>query len=380
MQGKGPFRIDLIDPSSGVKIGNFPILSAPTVRRRRILDRIGRWEFEMSGADPALAQIEGKHFDFYWQSQGETFYLGRGAYLNHYLTAGGDAPSLRVEAAGLLYELQKQTVLARAFDGATDDVNDVLNEIVPLRSGWTMGEMDPIITPAPLDFWYETIFDGVDLLAKTFGYHFREGSATRTVDFGAMGESSGVTAIGGQREIPPALYSNPTMCQITEMEVSYQGERVINRLIPFGGAVGVATIDLSETTETQVGYDVESAALPGGGNYYYLEDTTSQATYGLIERRFLRKDLRPISNSPAAREFAANVLYEATLASLLNLKDKQTIYSLSVSGLRPGQVDVGDKIQVVYRGWVNTSAKRIFFLRYHSRSVIRPVPRCRQAP
>lgn len=342
------FRIDPLDPNTGELAGP-PIITARTVVRQRALDRIGSWQFDLSVIDQALGELAGKDFNFYWQHSGETFFLGRGSYLNRQIEVNGR--TVNVNAAGGLRDLKRQTVLQRSFEGDTDDVNDVLAEIVPLRAGWSLGAVDTITTPAPLDFWYEDIFDSVALLANTFGLHFREGNAPKTLDFGAFGVDSGVQAIGGDElELSPDLAINPKICIIQDLGVDYQSDRVVNRLIPFGGAVGIATIDLSETTSTQAGYPVQSAALPGAGSYYYLEDTASIAQWGLTEVRFLRKDLRPISNSPASREYAANVLYEATLASLLNLKDEQTVYNLTVTNWTPGLVKPGDKIRVRFKG------------------------------
>lgn len=348
------FRIDLLDPNSGAKAGDYPLSTATQVTRRRALDRIDTWGFSCAVVDPSLAEVEGKDFAVYWQWQGKTLYLGQCSYLEHSIRAGGDQPSVAIEAAGKLRDLGRQTVLQRGFDGATATVNTVLSTIVPLRSGWGLGSVDTITNPAPMDFWYETIYDGVRLLAETFGYHFRQGVADKTLDFGAFGASSGVLAVGGgHREFFPG-HESKTRCQISNVNVRYQGKEVVNRLIPFGGAVGVATIDLSETVNTQAGYAVQSAALPGGGLYYYIEDADSVVGWGLTERRFLRKDLRPISNSPAARQYAADILYEATLASLLNLKDRQTVYDVDVIGLQPGQLLPGDKLNILFRGWAST--------------------------
>lgn len=348
----GAFRIDLLDPTTRQKVGDFPITTATRVSRQEGLDRIGKWSFDMSITDPALPAIEGKDFAIYWLSGQATFFLGECSYLDHQVTA---ARSVQVSAAGRLRDLQRQTVLQRSFNGASSEINDVLEVIVPLRPGWALGAVDTVAKPAPLDFWYETVFDSVGLLASTFGLHFREGSAPRTLDFGAMGAESGVLAVGGEElTLSPEIYTNPDLALVSSLSVAYQSSTVVNRLIPFGGAVGVATIGLRETTATQAGYPVQSAALPGGGSFYYIEDAESVAQYGLTERRFLRKDLRPISNSPAAREFAANVLYEAALASLLNLKNRQTVYDLAVTNWTPGRVRVGDKIRVLYRGVVET--------------------------
>ena len=189
----GSFRIDLVNATSGEVEDTYPITSATQVTRRRILDRIGKWSFDMSTSDPALSDIEGKDFKVYWLQGDETYYIGQCSYLNHAITAPN---VVTVNASGTLRDLTRQTVLQRSFDGSADDVNDVLDTIVPLRSGWSLGDVDTIATAAPMDFWYETVFDGIALLAETFGYHFREGTASKTLDFGAMGVSSGILAIG----------------------------------------------------------------------------------------------------------------------------------------------------------------------------------------
>jgi hypothetical protein len=345
-------RIDLLDPTTGFVAGNQPIRTASRVRRTLGLDRIGKWAFDVSVADPAFENIEGSDFRVYWASGGDTHLLGECSYLDHGVQAQAGGAAVSVQASGRLRDLARQTVLQRSFDGATDTVNDVLSEIVPLRSGWSLGDVDTITTPAPMDFWYETVYDGVRLLAETFDYHFREGATSKTLDFGAFGDDSGLLLVGGsQFASVSGMRRTRSVARIEQIGVSYRGGDVVNRLIPFGGAVGVATIDLSETTSTQAGYPVQSAALPGGGSYYYLEDSGSISTYGLTERRFLRKDLRPISNSPAAREYAANILYEATLASLLRLKDRQITYDVSVADWQPGLVQPGDKVRLMFRGF-----------------------------
>jgi len=184
------FRIDLIDPTTGLKTGRASITTATQVTRAQALDRIGKWSFDLTVTDPALADLEGKDFAVYWLDGTETHYLGQCGYLDHQLDATGR--SVQVQAAGRLRDLTRQTVTQRSFDGATATVNDVLAALVPLRSGWSLGTVDAISAAAPMDFWYETIFDSVALLAQTFGYHFREGEADRTLEFGAMGAGSGM--------------------------------------------------------------------------------------------------------------------------------------------------------------------------------------------
>ena len=349
----GNIRVDLLDPLTGNKTGDYPIVSVPQVTRRQALDRIGKWGFPFSVADPVLPDAENKDYRVFWEHNGQVHNLGECSYLSHNIDASGR--QVNVEAAGRLRDLSRVSVTQKSFDGATDDVNDVITWLVGLLTGWSEGSVDTVAKAAPLDFWYENVYQSVDLLARTFGLHFREGSTAKTLDFGAFGASSGVLAVGGDElQFEPSFHQNNDVVALAAVKVSYKGDQVVNRLIPFGGAVGVATIDLSEVTATQPGYPVVTDTLPDGGNYYYIEDTASQTTYGLTTRRFLRKDLRPISNSPLSREFAANVLYEAALASLLNLKDRQTVYELSVTGWVPNSVQVGDKISVLYRGVAQT--------------------------
>src|SRR5262245_17075750 len=204
----GSFRIDLYTNSCD-KVYADPITSTLRLALRQELDNYSSWDFDVSVSDPALANSEGKDFDVFWLYRSNTLYLGRCSYLSHSIDAAGRR--VAIAATGSLRDLTRQTVLQRAFDGASDDVNDVLGAIVPLRTGWALGAVDTITNAAPLDFWYETIFDSVSLLAATFGKHFREGNAAKSLDFGAFGTASGVMAFLPE-ETHPDVYTAPQRC------------------------------------------------------------------------------------------------------------------------------------------------------------------------
>lgn len=84
---------------------------------------------------------------------------------------------------------------------------------------------------------------------------------------------------------------------------------------------------------------------------YYIQDSTSIAAYGAIERTMAWKEIAPISNSDSDIEAAANALYDAAAAHLAWYKDPQVVYAVNVVKV-PDSLRVGDQIRLVYVGRV----------------------------
>jgi hypothetical protein len=130
------FRIDIKDQNTGSKALNFPIRSIQSITRRKRLDARTEYEFNLPVADPVYPYLVDQDYDFdiFWTWNNAVYNIGLASYLRHRLQADGKMAAL--SAVGGVYDLTRQTVLQRSFDGASDDVNDVLSEIVPLRNGW----------------------------------------------------------------------------------------------------------------------------------------------------------------------------------------------------------------------------------------------------
>jgi len=83
---------------------------------------------------------------------------------------------------------------------------------------------------------------------------------------------------------------------------------------------------------------------------FYIEDSTSQATYGVRENTPQFPWIGPLSNSATDLRRAADVLYQAAQARLLRYKLPYKSYVLSnVLGIPP-TLRVGNAVRVVFRG------------------------------
>jgi hypothetical protein len=100
------------------------------------------------------------------------------------------------------------------------------------------------------------------------------------------------------------------------------------------------------------------ATLANGSNVlqrpqFYVEDTSSQSTYGLRENTPQFAWIGPIDpTSPTSRQQAADVLYHAAKARLLRYSLPYETYLLTRVLNLPTSLRVGEKIRVVYHGSV----------------------------
>lgn len=88
---------------------------------------------------------------------------------------------------------------------------------------------------------------------------------------------------------------------------------------------------------------------------FYVEDTASQATFGLRESCPQFAWIGPVDQSADSgqQERAADVLYAAVNARMLRYKDSYESYTLGAVYNLPSDLRVGEKIRLVYRGAAN---------------------------
>jgi hypothetical protein len=85
---------------------------------------------------------------------------------------------------------------------------------------------------------------------------------------------------------------------------------------------------------------------------FYIEDATSQSTYGVRESCPQFGWIAPVSKSASLQQQrrAANALYRAAQARLTRYKDEYKSYTLNEVYNLPHDLRVGQKVRVVYRG------------------------------
>lgn len=338
------FRVDVLD-AGGNKVGSGPLTNVIGVSRTRSLDKIGTVQFDLPATDPATAMVgAGRQYRIYHADYG---LLGTYYHAGQNIGANG---TLKIKAYDALIELaRKNCYFRRTFDNVA--VETVIGTLLGLPSGWTSGAVEAGIGNATVSIEGESVLEGITELANAWGRHWRLGTATRSLDFGAFGTASGIRLIKAD-SLPPEIEGNSTVAIVTGLNVSVESEAVVNRLIPLGAGAGTTQLTLEYVTVYDAGYPVLTGTNADGSNFYYIEDATSQAAYGLVERPFVRNEIRPLSNSLANLQNAANALYQAALATLLKLRNPVTQYTVSVTNLNPASVLPGDTVRLFWRGIV----------------------------
>lgn len=152
---------------------------------------------------------------------------------------------------------------------------------------------------------------------------------------------SGVRAIGG---IGEDASDAGEICLIQSFAEVEDGFTVANRIYPYGAGNGDVRQDLRATSRTAPsGYVMDT-------DENYIESTASITALGKrIGTLASFQDVRPISNTDADVQAAANALFDAAIIALQNIdmpSDLKT-YSLSVTKLSR-QVEVGETMRVIY--------------------------------
>jgi len=340
----GFLRIDIED-ASGNRQGYGPLVTMLSLTRTRELDRIGGISFPVPATDPRTQHLQvGYHYKAYHKVLG---YLGE--FVHQKATVQpGEHPTMVVQADDLLRELTAANCLFNR-EYSNNYLGTIVSDLLTLASGWGDGDIDNVGYTS-LDFQGESVLNAIVLLAQAGGAHFRMGDSDRTLDFGTFGEDSGLRCMSVS-VLGPELEDNDDLAIISSIEIAEEGGGIVNRLIPLGAGNGKSQLTLEHATVTDPSYPVQTGTNPDGSSYYYIEDTDSQTTYGLVVAPWARSDIRPLTNSDVDLANAANALYQVSLAALLRMKQPVTVYRLEIQKLR---VDLrpGQTVQAIHQGTV----------------------------
>lgn len=109
-------------------------------------------------------------------------------------------------------------------------------------------------------------------------------------------------------------------------------------------------------------YEVLSDTGPDGNLFYYIEDTASQAIYGVRERWVQFKDIMPLGLTSVDFNAAAQTLYGMAVTYLTRHLSEQLAYEVEVLGLKHVNPDtgtpyfkVGDSFRLQFDGWTQDS-------------------------
>lgn len=284
----------------------------------------------------------------------------------------------RVIGVGYLVEFTEEVTVPNItyHNVSYTDILDPLYSKTFIRpTTWTVN-LDPTLEDLTYISSLQSSMQTFDIVARQIGYRFRyEGTDLnpRTIGFGEFGVDSGVKL----RQYPKSHFDPGQDTLILEqLTIVEDTESIANYLYILGGGgdnglnqltlrdVDPSIIDPAypilidgnipnDDTNYDAGVYANTRTGPNNILAYYLEDGTSQSTYGVIKKPVVFSDLLPTPASGeitnADRQNAANELYKAAVQTLKDSKDKHTVYNIICRG-NTMNFKVGDTINLKYKG------------------------------
>lgn len=340
---------------AGTLVGSVYTLTSVSVEKA--LDDIGNSSFAVPATDLNAQTLLQNEYTarLYVEHENVRRLLGVGVIQRKTVTASANGYTLNVSCVGQMKALQRKNVLlGRAYTNQA--LYTIAYDLVDLVSGWNITVED--------DLGNQTArFDGVSVfkallrLAEEKGLHIRDGATANTLELGAFGDDSGITAVAPMHN-SNELSGNDNIVLIESIVEETNSTDVYNYIIPLGAGEGSAALTLKQATATGA-YAIGSTTAPDGSLLYYLTDSTSVTTYGQNEKIVTFKEIGPVGvNSTLATTYASQALYDAAAAWLGKNKDPLVTYRMTVR--KPRQVlQPGDKINVTCKLYVQTDAGEV---------------------
>ncbi|MBZ0295004.1 MAG: hypothetical protein K8L99_20745, partial [Anaerolineae bacterium] len=341
---------DVYSPQATL-LGPGPIVHISGARINRGLDGADSFSFDVPGTDARgldLLQTK-RRIQLKTLDGGNEINLGRFIIENIGARDTSSGWTRSCSGPGQLGELKfKTTRRGRKYDAQT--VSAVIDSLLGLTSGWTRSGSSSNLVNVRYDG--ATLLKAVQSLVTQQGIHFRQG-ASGILEVGAFGESNGLRAIN-TAVASVGLGVNDDVMLIESFSLDEDSEAIVNWLEPLGAGRGDAALTLEKSTRTTP-YTIQSETGPDGRTVYFIEDASSQAANGLIEKTGTFKDIAPLSNSEADQIAAANALYDMAASWLQRYSQKYVAYTMSVKKV-PKLIKPGEKIHVSYHGWITDEA------------------------
>lgn len=338
------FRIDVYTATSTAAVGG-PITEVLGVSISEKLNQIGEASITLPAhVASSRGLARGYKYSIYSEELG---YLGQFRHIESSLDAA--AETITIKAYDSLISLAERVAGFRR--SVSDTPFNTAASMFFATPGWTVSYEDGVAITDKITFSVEgeNYLRVADYLRQYVrGWFRREGDTE--IKFGKFTTTTPELTFVA---FNPTLGTIPSsQALITGLARTRQGGEVANRIYAVGGGVGETKIDLRYATRaatTSTPYSVTSSTIGTGVAGYYIEDTSSQATYGQIDRVIAWNEIRPITNSLADLQNAGNALYDIAAAYLKKYKSENDAYSLTAVGV-PTSLKVGDLVRVVYNG------------------------------
>lgn len=348
-------RVDVYDAADN-KISTGPVLTILACSYEMGLDRVGAFSLAVpaDSEDADLLALE-REVRIYRESEGLVF-RGIIARRSYSISADGKR-QLDIAGDSIARQLVKRsTLLGLSFSGSTlaqaVGGNATANTLL-YGTGWSAGSLATPSTTLLARYDGLSRWEALTKVAEVFSLHVREDNLNKEIDVIAAGTASGIV-LQNVEQWTPELAANRGLFPVTQVGVEEQSQDLVNRLVPLGAGEGINQLTLRYSNRTTP-YTVQNATGPDGSTYYYIEDATSVASYGVNERVVSVKEAIPLANSTSGYQAAANALYDVAATALTRSATPLTSYSVSVAGLRhvdngAALFEPGQTMRLVYRG------------------------------
>ncbi|MFZ1814093.1 MAG: hypothetical protein WAU16_06590, partial [Rhizobiaceae bacterium] len=320
------FYIDLED-ASGNKLGPGPITSAAGWSYTARMDRAGTFAFEMPAGDAMAVYVTRKRKARAWALlDGAWVEVGAGIIdrIERRPAADGTV-TLAVSGDDELRELAQRSIgdLALASGNAAISHAAAVAAVTgAVATGWTLtADSAPGNASIYGQFAGETVLQALVQLAAKCDTHFYR-SGPRALTFASAWTDSGIHAVTAQGDLTAET------CAIVTLTETLDSYDLLTRIVPMGAGNGAARLTLATTTQAApAGYTLDAASN-------WLQNDAAVATYGVIDAPWIEfKDVRPISNTAADVQAAADMLFALALAELRrrSVTIEQATYSVQLA-------------------------------------------------
>lgn len=333
--------------SDGVVIGTVPSLASASVTK--VLDGVGSVKITTPGTDKAaltLLTYEAR-VRVYVEQNGQVREIGRGIVRKPLTTDTSNGSTFAVDCPDELTEFKDISALLGRTYGAETPValGSVVEALVGLVDGWTAdvesGVYDNLVS---LRLDGASIMKGLQTLAESYGLHLRQAVGSKTLEFGAFGEDTGLVILKTEHG-SIRLHGNDDLALIENLQITGTSEHVVNRIYPVGGGEGLAAINLANSTRTSP-YAIQSVAAPDGRTLRYIETGARP-----VREEVRRYKITPIANSAAAKVVADDALYDAAAEDLARSSVVQETYRVVLTKVRRN-IQPGDTVHLTFKGVV----------------------------
>jgi len=352
------FRIDVFTAAGSGPSGG-PITEVLGVSVSERLNQVGEVSFTIPAAVAAQRGLaRGNKYRIYHTTLG---YIGEFKHIESSIDASAEMITIRAYDS-LINLAERVAGFRRNFNNL--DFSAVATALFNTSLGWTVSYEGGTAFADKITYSVEgeNYLRMADYLRKYVrGWFRREGDTA--IRFGKFLSTTPVVTFVAAPLVGIEMPSDQAI--ITQIARTRAGGEIANRLYPVGAGLGQAKLDLrfsNRTTASGFAYPIQSTTISTSTSVgYYIEDTTSIAQYGAVERVVAWNEIRPITNSAADLQNAGNALYDIASAYLQKYRNEIDAYTLTAVEV-PNTLRVGDLVRLQYNGVAELENGRVGWL------------------